>query len=458
MRILFLNLAMRPFSKNQHPTHTLAPLDIGYCCSILEKKGYHIDFIDTKIENLDYSSLISKIRSKRPDIIVIKPSINQVNYLISLSNKLKKTVKYVILIGPVSTLYYNAFIFKNSPILACVLEEPEFALLNLVKGLENKKNINDLEGIAFYDKKLIINKPIRIENLDDLPFPKHDLFIDKGYYFYYPVQINTKLKIGYMLSSRGCPFSCFFCSPIERSSYSKNYFTRSPKNIVNEMFFLCEKGINTIYFIDDVFTLDRKRVLDICDEILRRELKIKWVIQSRVDLLDEEMLRKMKEAGCSTICLGIESFSDNILRRLNKKITISQILKIVDSINRARIMTVGYFIIGNPNETKEEILKTIDIAKKLPLDMIQVHFFTSYPGSLAFNASKKQDYYKFRLVDDVSKVSKKELEQLQNYFYKSFYFRKSFFIRYLFKNLLFNVFNLKQQIALVKKSLTFFYN
>jgi len=335
--------------------------------------------------------------------------------------------------------------------------------LKIIKCLESGKSVKNVKGIVFFDyskNKLVKNGVGKIvDNLDKLPFPKHSFFLDNPKYnFYYPVNIKKKIKMGHIIASRGCPYSCLFCSPIERVSYEKKLRMRSAKNIVDEMQFLESQGVNVVYFRDDCFNANKKWVIDICNEIIKRKIRIKWVANCRPDNFDRKVLAKMKKAGCSTVCLGIESGSDRILSILNKGTSVKKIQKIVKLINEIGIWVVGFFIIGNPSETREEMEQTLKFSKKLLPEMIQLHFFTPYPGSMAFKLySYKLKSSKFLPFKSLSQMNIEELENFQKHFYRKYYFSPSFMKKYILNQFIPFVRNFSMYKNLVKKTFNFLF-
>jgi radical SAM superfamily enzyme YgiQ (UPF0313 family) len=415
-------------------------MDIGYCSSILKREGHEVTFIDTITEKHTLYSIWKTIESKEPKIVVIKPEPPVLNATIKLANILRSNNRLIVLIGPFPTFCPQLFIFKNSPINVIVRNEPEITLLNLIERLSYDRKFKKIDNISFFDKKLINNRNVQNVNIEELPFLDHSLFINKGYTFCYPTGIKDRIKVGFMLSSRGCPYSCVFCSPIERVSYGKEYRFRSAESVISEMEFLISQGVNLIYFRDDIFTFNRKRTIKICDLIINKGLKINWAIQTRIDALDKVILRKMKKAGCTTIGLGIESASNRILRILNKNITKEKTEKIINLCKKEGFNVVGFFIIGNPGERKKEMMRIANSAKKLKLDMIQISFFTPYPGSISFkemdmnDISKIQIYSRHNRPFECSELNEEELRDLQKNLYYKFYIDPVYICKFISKN------------------------
>ena len=241
------------------------------------------------------------------------------------------------------------------------------------------------------------------------------------------------------MSSRGCPFQCIFCS--SSRFFGKKYRTRTTKNVVDEMEYLVsEYKPRSIEFSDDEFTLNRKRVEEICDEIKSRGLDIGWACSSRVDTISRSLLKKMKRAGCFLIYYGIESGSQRILNFIKKGIRIDQIVKAVRWTKEAGIKALGSFIIGFPDETREEIEETIKFSKKLNLDYAQFSIATPYPGTELYQIAKRNgllltndwsEYTAARPVMKMRKLSSEELLKIYREAYMKFYLSLKILLRNL---------------------------
>jgi radical SAM superfamily enzyme YgiQ (UPF0313 family) len=221
---------------------------------------------------------------------------------------------------------------------------------------------------------------------------------------------------------------------------------RSAKNVVDEIEKCLDLGIKEIFIYDDTFTVDRKRVMDICNEIINRNLKFTWDIRARVNTVDEEMLVLLKRAGCERIHYGVEAGTEKILKILNKQITLDQALKAFKLTRRLKIQTLAYFMIGAPTETKEDIMATIDFMKKLNPDFVQITLLTPFPGTKVYQWALEQnifnDYWKdfaknpqigFKTKYWTKELSSDELEKLLTIAYKKFYIRPIYIIKRLFK-------------------------
>ncbi len=444
MNITFINLtySIKDVSGHRllHPRHYLAPLDIGYCAALLEQKGYKTTFLDTALEDLSYRDIVDKLtKPSLKEIVVIKP--NEMAYALTLRlasdlKKVKGTDINVFLIGPAASTSLDYFMFKDTPVDLCIIGEPEYTLLEAAEKINNGQALDCIKGTAhFTNGKLEVEQDRDyIADLDSLPFPKYDFFIGKGYMLYYPVRMMKKKRLGLMLSSRGCPHSCVFCSPVSRVSYGKLYRARSVQNVMDEIKILDSLGVNLIYFLDDLFTYDKDRIERLCRQMIGDRLKIKWAAQCRVDDLSEGLLRLMRSAGCLCLNLGIESGSERILSMLHKNLDLGNVERMVSYCKKIGINTVGNFILGTPGERDSDRDITVKFAKRVNFNIVEVHFFTPYPGSHVFEEygcfSKIDQYCRYeKLVHGKDLIDNDKIEKFRKYFYQAYYLRPGFLLR-----------------------------
>jgi anaerobic magnesium-protoporphyrin IX monomethyl ester cyclase len=246
-----------------------------------------------------------------------------------------------------------------------------------------------IKGLVWRKESEIIVNPDRpfIRRLDDLPLPRHDLLPLASYRA--PL---VPSPYAFVVTSRGCPGGCRFC--IKHVSYGNSVRFRSPENIVAEMELLARQGIRSIHMYADIFTVSREQVMGLCELILERDLRMPWTCNSRVDFVDPEMLHLMGQAGCRWISWGIESGSEEILRRVRKGIKLEQVEQALGWAKEAGIHNWGYFIIGLPGETEETIGETIRFSKRLPLDLVLFHIAAPYPGSPLFFEVVEQGWFR----------------------------------------------------------------
>jgi anaerobic magnesium-protoporphyrin IX monomethyl ester cyclase len=226
-----------------------------------------------------------------------------------------------------------------------------------------------------------------IRNLDDLPLPLHRLLpLDK-----YRIPM-VKGPYTFVVTSRGCPAGCKYC--IKHVNYQHSIRIRTPENIMQELLELNKLGIRNINMYADLFTVNRDQVVGLCNLIIKEGLKIKWTCNSRVDYVDEEMLKLMGKAGCWYIAWGIESANEQILKHVNKGYRLEQAPQALAWAHKAGINNWGYFIIGLPGETVETIQQTIALSKSLPLDIVLFHIAAPYPGTPFFFEVLENDWFR----------------------------------------------------------------
>ncbi len=246
-------------------------------------------------------------------------------------------------------------------------------------GTATPEQLAAIKGLVWRQGQEIIVNPDRpfIRNLDDLPVPLHHLLpLDR---YLIPM---IKGPYTFIVTSRGCTAGCTYC--IKHVSYQYGIRVRSPENIVQELWTLNKLGVHNIHMYADLFTVSRDQVVKLCNLIIQEGLKIRWTCNSRVDYVDQEMLRLMGQAGCWYISWGIESANEQILKHAHKGYRLDQAPRALKWAHEAGIKNWGYFIIGLPGETVDTIQQTIKFAKGLPLDIALFHIAAPYPGTPFF--------------------------------------------------------------------------
>ncbi|MQY61806.1 radical SAM protein, partial [archaeon] len=269
-----------------------------------------------------------------------------------------------------------------------------------------------------------------IENLDELPYPAVHLF---------PLeQFNKYGNIIFpVMTSRGCVFWCDFCTAVRM--FGKKYRMRSPKKVVNELEYLYKKyGEKQYTFYDDAFTVNQARTEEICNEILRRGLKIKWDCETRVDMVSKDLLLKMREAGCIAIWFGVEAGSQKIRDAMGKGISTQQTLNAFKWAREAGLIAVASIILGFPGETKETAWESVKLLERINPDEIGIYIATPYPGTPMYDYVTKMGWLKihdFNKYDTATPtfesptMSMKELREIHDKAHQSFYLRPTYVIR-----------------------------
>ncbi|MDI6902781.1 MAG: radical SAM protein [Methanocellales archaeon] len=420
------------------PPEILPPLSLAYIAAVLRDHGYNVEIVDSIALNLTLNDLIKKL--SKADLFVFVVSTPTFMTDLNTIEEVKKCfpdIKNCLFGTHVSTFPEETL--KKDFVDFAVVGEGEITILELANALEKGQSLSKVKGLAYKKDGIKINskRPL-IEDLDSLPFPARDLLPMERYkpFFY------KKLPFTTMLTSRGCPFSCIYCS--SRVIFNRKWRSRSPENVVEEIEEVVDKfGIKEIFFNDDLFTLDKKRVQKICDLILENDLDIVWGCESRADTVDHKTLKLMKESGCYKIFYGIESGSQHILDKTKKDIKIDQIEETFKKTKEVGIQCNGSFIIGVPWETKETVKQTIEFAKKLDPDYVNFSIATPYPGTEFYEMVKEKGYLPtedWNLFDEhlgaairSDGLTPKEIEDSVRMAYRHFYLRPSYIVRKLLK-------------------------
>ncbi|MEW6095550.1 MAG: radical SAM protein [bacterium] len=420
------------------------PLGLLYIAGYLEKHSTHqVKVLDTQVEELSYEALDTQIRNVKPDIV----GITAMTFTLIDALKTAKVVKNIskdikIILGGPHVFIYPEETISLKEVDFLILGEGEVTFSELVDNIDNVEKLKEIKGLVFKSNGNIYNTGLRefITNLDEIPHPARHLVPYKKY----TSLIAKRQPITTMITSRGCPYNCSFCA---RPHLGKRFRARSAKNVVQEMQECVKLGINEFLIYDDTFSIDRQRVLDICDEIIAKKLDIGWDIRVRVDTVDEEMLKKLKQANCERIHYGVEAGTEKILKVLRKGITLEQVKYAFDITKKIGISTLAYFMIGSPTETKEDILHTIEFAKKLNPDFVHITITTPFPATAIYKKGleegiiKKDFWHDFALNPDENfqpqyfeeNLTSAELIELIDYAYKSFYTRPTYILKELFQ-------------------------
>jgi len=365
---------------NDNSIFRFPPLGLGYIAAHLKNKGISVELVDCTF--LSFKDAVERIRNSHPWIIGIQVMFSMKEKALQMVELLRKDCELLVAGGPLPTSNPKEFL-QSFDVVG--LGEGEETMLDLVQAVQDGKPLKHVKGIAYKDHgKTIFTAPRDfIGNLDEIPFPAREMFDNQAYKAYY--SRNFGYTTTSIMTSRGCPFQCDFCS---RSVFGNRFRSRTPKNIAEEVQQVHDLGYDRVWFADDCFTLGRKRFLDICHELIRRRITIGWECLSRVDTIDEEVAEKMRRAGCVRVFFGIESGNDTVLKLMNKQITIKQAEEAVNTCKKAGIQVGAFFILGYPGETDRTVLDTVDFASSLPLDYLSFTFPYPIPGTPLYERVK----------------------------------------------------------------------
>ncbi len=385
MKTLLIN---PPYPFSEVP---IMPIGLAYLAGVLEHNGHEVQILDLLVSKYSKEKVKDKIEQYQPDIV--GTTSVTLNYPIAseILRYCKSLNKDIITIfgGPHVTFTAKDSLAEAPWIDILVRGEGELTMLDIVEG----KKLAAIDGIAYRDKsdgiKLTKERNL-IENLDELPLPARHLFPLSRYH-----ALNTH---GTMISSRGCPFNCIFCVGSKMGGRRMRY--RNPELVLDEIEHCLSLGFKEVNLEDDLLTINQKHLYAILDGIMERGLKFQWSAFSRVDTVNPEMLRRMKQAGCNGILYGVESGNQQILDKIKKKITLDKVREAVKMANDLGIHVQASFILGLPGETKETLNQTVEFGISLGT-FFGLHVLSPFPGTEV--REKAKEYGIEILTNDWSK-------------------------------------------------------
>jgi len=367
----------------------MPPIGLLYLGAVCKNAGYETSFIDASCPERPIDFVIKEILSMKPSFV----GISSATVAIAAANRLAKMIKeaapnvVVILGGPhVSAAPIETM--KRYPSFDIgIIGEGEETILEVLETLSTKTSLNNVAGTIFRnEQELIQTIPRRfIANLDSLPYPAWELLPPLNIYKLSATRFQNQPTAS-LITSRGCFGSCTFCDVGVFGRKIRGHSAEYVLNMIEQL--INGYNVKSLIFNDDTFVYDKQRLKLICKGIKERFNSIQWSCSSRVDIVKPEMLEMMHDAGCFQIAYGIESGVPEILKQINKKITLEQIRQTISWTEGAGIRSKGYFIIGFPNETVETIQRTVDFAASLPLSDFQMTFLTPFPGSEIYKLAK----------------------------------------------------------------------
>ncbi len=360
------------------------PWGIAYILTYLKNAGHTAKFLDGQALQLPKEKLGNVLESLmedfNPDVVGISAFSTQFNAVRQLSALLKKNKDVPVVVGGPLATYQAELTLRTTDADICVIGDGELTVIDLLNNLDALENV---DGIAYAQEgKVVFNKPrTSLVNLDDLPIPDFTFFDMERYLRQANVYAGKKKGIRTItfISSRGCPFSCNFCS-----KSSKYFRTMSPGNIFDTLSFLKrEFGIEEVSFGDELFLSSKSKFRELGP--LLKKLDIPWGSQARVNIMDGEFLDMVKEAGCIGLGYGIESGSQKILDNMNKKTTVAQIESAMKETLKRNINVKVQIIFGYPGEDETTVQETIDLFKRIDHPGRRFNVITPIPGSSLYD-------------------------------------------------------------------------
>ncbi|MEW6040340.1 MAG: radical SAM protein [Elusimicrobiota bacterium] len=420
-----------------------APDWLAYATAVLERDGFNVKLYDFPAMDWDKKKLTELVYQEKPDFVILDSTTPSIYSDIGCARLVKEASDAkVIMVGPhVSALPKETLIESKGAVDVAVIGEYDYTVRDIIKNYQSPEKIS---GICYLKNGNPELSPPRalIENLDELPFPAwHQLDLMK---YFDGGKLYPYIDV---ISGRGCPNRCIFCL-WPQVMHGFQYRLRSPKNVVNELEYdikLCPSVLKggEFFFEDDTFTVNKKRAIEMCEEILSRNLKITFSVNARVDSADRELFAIMKRAGCRELLVGFESGDQEVLNKMHKNITVEKSREFMALAKEARLQVHGCFVIGLPGETPETANKTIDFGLSLGLDTIQFSGAVPFPGTSYFKMCETSGWLKTKVwsewlqsgeqagVVEYPGMSREMIDTLVDKGLKRFYFRPSYMIKFL---------------------------
>ena len=422
-----------------------APDWLAYATAVLEEAGINAELYDFPARDWDKDDLRRLVREKQPAAVVLDASTPSIYSDIECARIAKEESDCkVVMVGPhVSTCYDEVLNDADGAVDAAALGEYEYTVLDFAKtALAGKSDWRGIPGLAWKNGKVVRNedRPL-VQDLDSMPFPAWhhlnlwDYFDGTKYYPYIDI-----------IGGRGCPFKCSFCL-WPQVMHGQHYRFRSPENIVEEIRWVLTEWPKAIagefFFEDDTFAVNRARAHKICDAISESKLGCTWSVNTRADILDEDLYKHMKSAGCRQILVGYESGDQNVLDKMQKGIKADLMKESTRKAKAAGLQVHGCFVLGLPGETRNSMRTTLDYALDLNLDTVQFSGAVPYPGTRYFDHCEENGLLRAKRWDDwlndgeqqpvvdYPGLTRSEVEEQVNTSLKRFYFRPAYMTKFI---------------------------
>lgn len=448
MKVLLVN----PWSLKKFNVIVIPNISLGYLAASLMKEGHDVEILDCVRDRIDVATFENYVKDRKYDLIGFSLFTTYVGAVKKYTEAIKKhhPDTYTTCGGPHAVLEP----VETLEILTCIdfsfRGEAEYGICKLAKIIETEKDPLTSEKLSTVDNlvwrkpdgEVVCNPRVMIDDLDSLPYPPWDIMSPNNYPLA-PIGVFSKrTKVAPIIATRGCPYPCTFCAAGRMSG--KKMRTRSVENILEEIQLLVdEHGVEEINILDDNFTLQHKLVEDFCHGLIDNDIKINWSCPNgvRLDTLDAELLKLMERAGCYSFGVGIEWGTDKMLKVTRKCVTLATIREKTDLIkNTTKIRVTGFFMLGHPEETIEDVEETINFACSLNIDRANFFNFSPFPGIVEYDKLKREgkvikNWYDSLYINSVvytpKNISKKDLVRLQRKAFWKFYTRPRILINIL---------------------------
>jgi radical SAM superfamily enzyme YgiQ (UPF0313 family) len=413
---------------------TVPPQGMAFLAAVARRAGYTVTVIDAVAENITPENTVERIIAANPRYVGLTGPTMVVHHAADIARRVHDRLPGapVIMGGPHMSAAPVETLERYPEFDLGAFGEGEHTLVELVKALDDKTPLNGIQGLLWRDNGAIVKNEPRplIDDLDTLPLPAYDLLPQLTKFYQHVVIRVDRMPSASVLISRGCAKGkCIFCS---RDVYGGRVRMHSPEYCI-EMFEMLIRnwGVRSINFEDEDLLAFKPKMRRLCELMLERKLDLTWAVSGRVDMVDPDLLKLMKRAGCWHISFGVESGDQEILDRIRKNITLDQVRHAVEVTKKAGITTKGFFMIGHPGETPGTIQKTIDFATSVDFDFFQVSYTVPLPGTELYRTASQwadfnADWEELNIWNPVfipHGLTREILEKESLRMFRAFYFR-----------------------------------
>lgn len=426
------------FGRLSGATGELPMLGLAYIAAALRDQGNIVKIIDYEVNRRPLSKVRMDIEEFSPDLVGMTAYITNMTRCSAVAQIVKEVnPKTTVALGGPQVSIFPEEGLESPYVDLIVLSEGEIIIRNVINALDNEKALMSVKGIWFKNSsgQIIRNeKEGLVDNLDIFPPPALDLFnMEK----YFPSVMIRGKKIAHLLTTRGCPFECSFCET--KLTFGRSFRYHSRERVITELENLINAGFTSFQFYDDIFTANKKIVIDLCNRILEKKWKIEWMCYTRTDCVDRELLQLMKKAGCYLISFGTESGDDLLLDGISKGLKVKDNFEGIQMTREAGLQVFLTNMIGLPRETCEQSKKTIQFSIDSGAEYATFGITEPYPGTELWVDAQKFGYFdtsgqhQNSLLSENSSVwiphgrTRKELEEISFKGFCKFYFRPRIF-------------------------------
>ncbi len=422
----------RSMDRLRQGEETIPGMGVLILAAVARRLGYEVHLIDAKAQGTPLDEVSERIIALRPDYLGLSATTISVHNAARIAARVKLQLLDVVTVlgGAHVSAIPERTLDAFSSIDFGVVGEGEVSLFELLERLENDKPVDDVPGLAYRRNDGVRANPRApyIEDLDALPEPAWDLLPDFPHGFQPSILGYPRTPVATLITSRGCPFSCTFC---DRSTSGRKGRMHSVESVVSLCRRLVDLGTKHVMFLDDLFTVRKDRVVDLCNAFIREGFDFSWSCNSHPNLLDLDTMKLMKRAGCWQIAYGVESGSQRVLDVVKREVRLPRLHETLRMTQAAGIRTRGFLMLGHPTEGIDSLEETAAFLRRAELDLCQITKFTPYPGTPSYgdirrHGSFEEDWEKMNAMNFVFLPEGLDEATLERYFdrcYRSFYTR-----------------------------------